>query len=149
MDHEDDVVIPIRRAMMSADEIRRVARNVCHSRDRWGWEIIVDQLERGAPCFPIVDELIKLCVRKIKTHLSLGDGQVIRGSLTIQLSLTDVDPLIVGSIGRHLEKILQGKDHQFHLSVLSMRNDAEIVSIVAALVNLYERIDDEATILIA
>jgi len=150
VDHEDDVVIPIRRALMSSDEIRPLVRSVCRTPRRWGWEILVDQLERGAPSFPIIDELIKLCVSKIKAQLLLDADQVIRGSLTIKCESMKVDQMMIDSICRQLEKILQGRDHQFHLSLLSMRKDQEIVTLVSALVRLHELIGrNEATIMIA
>jgi len=148
VDHgEDDVVISLRPGSMQPDKLRSLVRHVCRSTKRWGWDEIVDELTHGAPSFPVVDELIKICVRKIRTVLSMRDEEVIKGSLKIMM---DGDPLVIGGIARQLEKILRGKDPQFHLSLLSMRSDEEIICTARALVSLHEGIDnDEAKILIA
>ena len=148
MDHgEDDVVISLRPGSMQPDKLRALARHVCRSTKRWGWDEIVDELTHGAPSFPVVDELIKICVRKIRTILSMRDDETIKGSLQI---MTKGDPLIVGGICRQLEKILRGKDPQFHLALLSMRTNEEIICTAKALVNLHESIEsDETKILIA
>jgi len=150
VDHEDEVVISLWPGMMYPYELRSLVRHVCRSTKRLGWEELVEELRCGSPSYPVVDELIKLCVRKIRRILSMWEDQLIKGSLMIDFESMDVDPLTVGAICRQLEKILQGRDHQFHLSLMSMRTDEEIMSTVIALVSLYETIGtDETKIIIA
>jgi hypothetical protein len=133
--------------MMYPYELRSLVRHVCRSPKRLGWQELVDELNSGSPSYPVVDELIKLCVAKIKKVLLIDDTMAIQGSLTIECT-SDMDPLIMGAICRQLEKILQGRDHQFHLALLSMRTDEEILSTVMALITLHEKID-ETKIMIA
>jgi hypothetical protein len=151
VDHEgDDVVISLRPGSMRPDKLRSLARHVCRNAKRWGWEEIVDELTHGAPSFPVVDELIKICVRKIRTILSLRDDEVIDGTLTIDFESMDVDPWVIGAITRQLDKIWRGKDPQFHLSLLSMRSDEEVLITAMTLVNIHESIgSDETKIMIA
>lgn len=144
---EEDVVLSLQGELMSSQQLRRLTRYVCRTPERVGWEELVAELDKGAPSYPIIDELVELCVYRIRRALAVGTTDVITEPLTIDFYSPSVDKEIVVGIMRELEKILRGDRHTMHLSLLTSRSDQDIHATVVALIELYEQLGQQNAII--